>query len=64
MNNPSYTIYKCQINKIKGYEISFTDLSTYSPIVIGFVKNKREIPQLINKHKEEYAKQSQVSPMR
>jgi hypothetical protein len=53
-----YAIVKRQINKVKGYEISFS-FSVDNKLTgwgtnLGFFKTMKEVKQIINEHKKNY----------
>lgn len=53
---PSYTIVPRQINKVKGYEVSFCSGECYFDYdTLGFVKKLKEAKALIAKHKKEHS---------
>ena len=49
---PRYSITQRQINRVKGYEITFWDIDNKST-VLAFVKTKKEVHVIIAFHKKE-----------
>lgn len=49
---PRYTVVLRQRNKVKGYEITFYHTDNKSS-VIGFVKTRKEVKNIIETHKAE-----------